>query len=610
MVSDQSIPFFTDHRLLTAMENIYTQQISKYTSLLQKEKAASTRIGTLRLLAALVTAVSIYIYFNYDSFYALIFILLGLAVFFLLIKKHNALKHQILLYKELIVINEKELKATQGDLNSFPTGLEYVETEHPYTHDLDIFGHHSLFQHVNRTCTAIGRNKLALLFKKQHPQEILANQDAVKELSEKIDWRQNFSAKGQLTKDDKDSIEKIRQWGQNSSYFQSHKLYKKLGYILPAILYLFAATYLITDQDIYYQAVTVFFFINLGLFGFLLKHIKKDYDQLSDSSKKLFMYSQLIADIEQEPFQSEKLKQHQQKLFLSNTKANKALEELSGILFRIESMNYGLPAIFSNGLFLYNIHSIYALEEWKQRYASGLEEWLDVISEIDALNSLANFAFNNPAFIYPIPSISDQLIAEEMGHPLIPADKRVCNSIAFTDHKFVILTGSNMSGKSTFLRTLGLNLILAKMGAPVCASQFIFHPFEVFLSMRINDSLSNNESFFFAELKRLKLLIEQLTANKKTFIMLDEILRGTNSNDKYEGTVGLVKKLIAQRATGIIATHDLSVTQLTNEYPDYLANKCFEVEIRQEDLYFDYKLKPGVCEKMSASFLMKKLDII
>jgi DNA mismatch repair ATPase MutS len=128
--------------------------------------------------------------------------------------------------------------------------------------------------------------------------------------------------------------------------------------------------------------------------------------------------------------------------------------------------------------------------------------------------------------------------------------------------------------------------------------------------MRINDSLQNNESFFFAELKRLKLLIDQLSSSQKTFIMLDEILRGTNSNDKYEGTVGLVKKLIAQKATGIIATHDLSVTQLTKEYSDYLSNKCFEVEIRAEDLYFDYKLKPGVCEKMSASFLMKKLDII
>ncbi len=590
--------------------NLYTERIAKYNTLLQTEQSKSTRIGTLRLIAMLVTAVSVYYYFSYNSIYASLFILLGLFVFFALIKKHSALKKQILLYQELILINEREIKALNRELSSFPTGIEYIETEHPYTHDLDIFGTHSLFQHINRTCTAIGKNKLASFFKEQKQQDILINQDAIKELSEKLDWRQLFTAKGQLTKDDKGSIQNIRNWVSSASYFQTKKIYKKLGYILPAVLYLFAAAYLITDQDIYYQAATVLFFINLGIFGLVLKHIKKDYEQLSDSSKKLFLYSQLIADIEQEKFNSEKLKTFQQKLFLSNTKAQKALAELSGILFRIESMNYGLPAIFSNGLFLYNIHSIYALEEWKQRYGSGLEEWLSIISEVDALNSLANFAYNNPAFLYPIPSISDQLIAEEMGHPLIPVDQRVCNSIAFTDQKFVILTGSNMSGKSTFLRTLGLNLILAKMGAPVCAAQFIFHPFEVFLSMRINDSLQNNESFFFAELKRLKLLIEQLSSSQKTFIMLDEILRGTNSNDKYEGTVGLVKKLIAQKATGIIATHDLSVTQLTKEYPNYLSNKCFEVEIRAEDLYFDYKLKPGVCEKMSASFLMKKLDII
>ncbi len=590
--------------------NTYTERISTYSKLLQEEKVKSTRVGTLRLLAALVTAFSIYIHFSYDSFYAIVFIFLGGIVFFSLIKKHSALKKQILLYRELIHINEKEIEALQGDLSSFQTGLEYLETQHPYTHDLDIFGHHSLFQHINRTGTAIGKDKLAAFFKEQNQQDILANQEAINELSAKIDWRQQFTAKGQLNKDDKGSIKDIRNWVTSTSYFHSKKLYRKLGYILPAILYVFVAAWLITDQDIYYQGATVFFFINLLLFGTLLKHIKKDYEQLSDSSKKLFMYSQLIADIEQEQFSSEKLKIYQSKLFLSNTKAQKAMAELSAILFRVESMNYGLAAIFSNGLFLYNIHSIYALEEWKQRYGSGLEDWLNVISEVDALNSIANFAYNNPSFIYPIPSISDQLIAEEMGHPLIPASQRVCNSVAFTDRKFIILTGSNMSGKSTFLRTLGLNLILAKMGAPVCATQFIFYPFEVFLSMRINDSLQNNESFFFAELKRLKLLIEQLSSEQKTFIMLDEILRGTNSNDKYEGTIGLVKKLIAQHATGIIATHDLSVTKLTNEYPNYLSNKCFEVEIRSDDLYFDYKLKPGVCEKMSASFLMKKLDII
>ncbi|MDB5272902.1 MAG: mutS 2 [Chitinophagaceae bacterium] len=589
---------------------VYAERIIDYTALLKAESTKNTTIGTLRLLAALTAGLAIYFYFQYDNLYTILLILVSLAAFFLLIKKHNTIKKKIQLYRGLIDLNEQEIEALHGNLSSFPTGIEYVETEHPYTHDLDVFGTKSLFQHINRTCTAIGRNKLALLFKAQDQQAIFKNQESIKELSTKIDWRQHFTAKGNLIKDDKDSIIDIRQWIAGGSYFQDHTIYKKLGYLLPALLYLFAATYLITDQNSYYQLASVTFFANLLVFGLLLKHIKKDYEQLSDSSKKLLLYSQLIADIEEEKFSSEKMQCFQKTLYTSNTKASKALKELSVILFRIESMNYGLAAIFSNGLFLYNIHSIYALEEWKQRYGTSLESWLHIISETDALNSLANLAFNNPSFTYPIPSISDQLIAEEMGHPLINESQRVCNSIAFTDHKFVILTGSNMSGKSTFLRTLGLNLILAKMGAPVCAQQFIFYPFEIFLSMRINDSLQNNESFFFAELKRLKQLIEQLSAQQKTFIMLDEILRGTNSNDKYVGTVGLIKKLLAQHAVGIIATHDLSVTQLTNEYPNYLANKCFEVEIKTDELYFDYKLKPGVCEKMSASFLMKKLDII
>ena len=197
-----------------------------------------------------------------------------------------------------------------------------------------------------------------------------------------------------------------------------------------------------------------------------------------------------------------------------------------------------------------------------------------------------------------------------VGHPLIPKDKRIGNDMAFNDPSFVVLTGSNMSGKSTFLRTLGVNLVLAKMGAPVCAEEFRFYPFNVFVSMRVSDSLQNSESFFFAELKRLKRIISELEQNQKTFVILDEILRGTNSNDKRAGTIGLIKNLMTHKAVGIIATHDLVIGDMAEQYPDYLKNLCFEVEIIDNDLRFDYKLQHGVAQKMSAAFLMEKMGII
>jgi DNA mismatch repair ATPase MutS len=197
-----------------------------------------------------------------------------------------------------------------------------------------------------------------------------------------------------------------------------------------------------------------------------------------------------------------------------------------------------------------------------------------------------------------------------MAHPLIRKEKTVSNDISFEQQKFIVLTGSNMSGKSTFLRTLGVNIVLAKVGSVVCAKSFSLYPYNLYVSMRITDSLQDSESFFYAELKKLREIIQHLEQGNKTFVMLDEILRGTNSNDKHSGTVGLIRKLVAHHATGIIATHDLTIGELSKEYPGYIGNKCFESEIVNGELVFDYKLKEGVCTKLNASFLLKKMGVI
>ncbi len=593
------------------ISSVYQDRIVAFNETLKELKNKSTLMGLLRIIIALVLGISIYLYFTSKHNNTFIFISSSsLIAFFILLKKHQGIHQKTKLYQELIKINTQELNYLHEGISSYDDGEEFINTTHPYTYDLDIFGHHSLFQHLNRTGTQIGKKQLAGLLSEQQSDEITANQNAIKELSKKIDWRQHYTAQGSLSPDHKDSLKKIADWNDQPSYFNTHKTYQSLSFLLPVLLVFCGLIHFITDQSLFYYGFIILFLINLSLFGILLKYIKKEYEALNNHYKTIKMYSQLIEHIENEPFQAEKNQRLRQTLFSAHPQASKVVAQLSDILFRLDSMNYGLVTVIFNGLFLYHIHSIYALMKWKKQYSNALLSWLDVIREFDALNSLANFAFNNPNFTYPEPSKKDILKAEELGHPLIKEDKRICNSIEFTEQKFTILTGSNMSGKSTFLRTLGINLILAKTGAPVCAQHFIFYPYEVYLSMRINDSLYSNESFFFAELNRLKHLIELMESNTKTFVLLDEILRGTNSNDKYSGTVGLIEKLIERKAIGIIATHDLSVTQLTNTYPHYLNNKCFEVEIKNNELYFDYRLKEGVCEKMSASFLMKKLNII
>jgi DNA mismatch repair ATPase MutS len=202
-----------------------------------------------------------------------------------------------------------------------------------------------------------------------------------------------------------------------------------------------------------------------------------------------------------------------------------------------------------------------------------------------------------------------EIAFENLSHPLLNPQTRVGNTVTFRPQSFLILTGSNMSGKSTFLRSLGVNMVLAGMGAPVCATKACIHPLPILVSMRLSDSLSDSESYFFAEIKRLKQIMNGLEESP-AFVLLDEILRGTNSDDKRNGTIEVVKKVIGKKAIGAIATHDIEVCLTTNEFPQILANKCFEVEIKNDELYFDYQLRDGICQNKSATFLMKKMDII
>jgi DNA mismatch repair ATPase MutS len=275
----------------------------------------------------------------------------------------------------------------------------------------------------------------------------------------------------------------------------------------------------------------------------------------------------------------------------------------------MDTINNFVSALLFNGTFLFNLHVLKNLLNWKTNHASVLEEWLNVIGEFEMLNSLANFSHNNQDFVFPELNTDFKIGFSNLNHPLLNPETRVGNEVQFFPESFMILTGSNMSGKSTFLRSLGINMVLGGIGSVVCANKATMHPLPVLVSMRLSDSLSDSESYFFAEIKRLKQIMDALE-DKPAFVLLDEILRGTNSDDKRNGTIEVVKKVIAKKAIGAIATHDIEVCLTTNEYPDILTNQCFEVEIKNNDLHFDYKLREGICKNKSATFLMQKMGVI
>jgi DNA mismatch repair ATPase MutS len=263
-----------------------------------------------------------------------------------------------------------------------------------------------------------------------------------------------------------------------------------------------------------------------------------------------------------------------------------------------------------NGLFLWDISCVLRLSRWRDAVKDDLPYWIDQIGKVDGLISLANHAYNNPDYAYPVISGSVPVFrAENLGHPLLDRKKRVTNDLSMKRGQVIIITGANMAGKSTFLRSVAVNIVLARTGAPVCATVMEMMPHSLFTSMRTTDSLSHNESYFYAELQRLKLLKDRLETGDEIFFVLDEILKGTNSNDKSLGSKLFLKKLIGLGASGLIATHDTSLGEMEKDYPGTVVNKCFEIDIDGDEIYFDYRLRDGITHRMNAALLMRQMGI-
>ncbi|MBO1071338.1 MAG: DNA mismatch repair protein [Dolichospermum sp. DEX189] len=592
------------------MSNKYFELAKHYLELQQNEAAKSNLIGLLRIFFSSIVLVSIYVYFQDFKPKWIIISVSAIVIFIVLIKMHRAVVNQEKIYSCLKKINEDEDKYIQYGYLPFDNGEEYISQSGVFTTDLDILGENSLFQHVNRTQTFMGKKRLyEILVTGVDPDKIVIYNKAIQELAENLTCRQQFTAIAMLYPDKKEAYLSLIEWSNipaNSvSVFE-----KTLYYIFPAVIVISISLFLVAKLRILVIISCGLFFINLFLLLINYKNIKHTSLLAEKAYRILDKYSQLIRLIELEEFSSTILKNLKSSLISDKIEASKSIKYLASILEKLETMNNPWGLVLLNGLFLYHVHSLVSLNQWKFKYSLAINSFLNTVYEFDALVSLANFTFNNPEFIYPKINYEGNLSCKDLSHPLINRHLRISSDVSFDEQKFILLTGSNMSGKSTFLRAIGMNIVLAKAGLPVCSSEANIFPFKILSSIRKTDSLKENESYFFAELKSLKLIIDSLQQGDICFIILDEILRGTNSEDKRIGTIALIEKLIKLGAMGVIATHDLEVCEITDKYPKYLSNKCFEVEILNNQLSFDYKLRNGICKNTSASFLMKKMKII
>jgi hypothetical protein len=590
----------------------YSDLLTRYATTAHTLRNLGERLAMGRLATAI--AALICLYFGAKTGLLLVWVLFVAATvaFGLLVRKSQRNQQALELAKALETVNRHELDFVTGKNTPFYDGQNEAPVQHDYAHDLDFFGPNSLFQHLNRTGTFFGKKTLAAFLNNVLNDSVVIRQRqrAVQELSAKLDFRQHLQARAALRPDKDRTATQLLQWAERPAP-QLSPLAVLVSWVLPILLAVLVAVGWVTGQTIYLTVASVVFSLNLAAFGLFFKKITAEIAEFDQIHLQLLQYSQMIAHIEDETFETPMMRDLAITFVQDQGhKASDALRQLSQRFAYLDSLANFLVVLLFDGTFQYHVHQLRYLRDWKLRHGAHIPEWLSALGQVEALSSLANFAHNNPHYAFPDIGEKNPIELEELGHPLVPEGKRVCNSVSFEQRRFIVLTGSNMSGKSTFLRSLGVNMVLACTGAPVCARRAVVRPMPVLVSMRLADSLADSTSYFYAEVKRLGDMVAFLQ-KQPAFVLLDEILRGTNSDDKRAGTVGVLRKMVQLQATGAMATHDVEVCRTTDEYPDVLTNKCFEVQIRDNaELHFDYRLLDGVCQNRSASFLMGKMGII
>lgn len=547
------------------------------------------------------------IYFTFGQWQVALGIgIFGIVLFLFLLSRYTDLKAERARYKRLAKINEEELKIATGDFHQRADGTEYQNPQHFYSLDIDLFGIGSFFQFINRTNIKEGTQKLVNSLLANDILDIEKRQNAIKELAAKPKWRQNYSAVAQGVEVEH-SASHIIKWLKGYKPFLNKTWF--------AVTIAFSLTSIILLGLGIAEIIPIAYFgywllLGLGLTGRFLKQINTVSQHTSQAKETFRQYAQLLNAIENAEFSSKLLKLQQKQIQLDGKKASEIFSKFSKHIDALDNRNNLISAVLGNGYFLWDIRQTYYIEQWINTYADKVEDWFKVVTFFDAYNSFGNYAFNHQEFNYPkIVNDKHTILAQDLGHPLLKADKRIDSNLDLQQEQFFIVTGANMAGKSTFLRTVALHIVMANIGLPVCAKESKYKPIKLITSMRTTDSLTDDSSYFFSELTRLKFVVDTIAEDNNYFIILDEILKGTNSTDKAIGSRKFVEKLVKLSATGIIATHDLSLTEIETEL-EPVKNYFFDAQIVNDELYFDYKLKQGVCQNMNASFLLKKMKIV
>ncbi len=591
--------------------SFYNSRKEKFAGLVKKESGRLAITAWLRLAVFVLLIFSLVYLIRSKEMILIIPFMLLIIVFIGLLSlsiKYGKRKRHFL---SMLELNSREIKFLDYDYLGFDDGKEFIEKDHEFIFDLDIFGRASIFQYLNRSFSSIGKRSLARFLSRllESKKDIYDRQSAIKDLASRHEWLQNMQAYCLQLEEDEPDNKILEDWlGDNEPVFKT-RIFPLLAYILPlfSIGLIVLSIFHVTDI----QNVWQFLLVPLVVVGMVFKKSQSFQRDVSASLRTLGSYSKFIEHIEAEDFNSGLLKRLKEDLYSDKLPASRIINKLSRLLDAFDTRNNMIVGLLLNALLLWDIHCLLRFDRWRQEHAGSVFTWLERLAEFDALGSLATFHFNHPGFTFPRISEDKSMEFKSLGHPLIKEERRIDNDLHLNKEKgILIVSGPNMAGKSTFLRAVGVNVVLFQAGAPVCAGSYSSVPSKLFTSMRTTDSLQENESFFFSELKRLKQLFDTVEENEDVFFLFDEILKGTNSNDKTNGSREVISRLSQFNTKGLIATHDLALSDMEAEPGAKIGNMCFDSEIKGDQLIFNYKLQDGYSKNMNATFLMKKMGII
>jgi MutS domain V/MutS domain III len=603
------------------MRELYTQNLQERRDDAAALKNRERRVSVVRLLL-IAAAIAV-------AFWNLAVALVPLVAFIVLVVVHERIIRARKRAESGAAFYERALGRMDGTWQGQgDAGSEFADDHHPYAGDFDLFGRASLFELISIAVTSGGRRRLAMWLKEpaRDVREIASRQAAVLELRENVALREDLAiAEAEVTREIESA--KLDQWSAMPAVTWS--AWERIAAIvLPAatvVLFLLTLPALISrliglthpESVVRFGAIAgmpswptlITIVATLLLARRFYARVERVVIAVERAEPALALLAGVLERLERESFTSPRLAELHDRLRGAEAPASQEIERLRKLVALLDARRNQFFAPFAV-LLLWTPHVAMAIERWRMRSGSRVGDWIEAVGEIEALASLASFAFEHPAFVMPeVVDGAPVFDAVALGHPLIPDDRRVTNDIRL-DHtlRLLVVSGSNMSGKSTMMRSVGIGAVLAMAGAPVCARSLRIAPTAVGASIRIADSLQENASRFYAEILRIRQVLE-MSKEGPLLYLLDEVLAGTNSHDRRIGAEAIVRGLVERGAAGLVSTHDLALAQIAESLSPRAANVHFEDHIEDGRVVFDYRMRPGVVTKSNALELMRSVGI-